>query len=372
MSGSDGDDSIISDDEVSPLKDRQREVYCEKLARFADYLRAEGKEPIRNIGYAEDSVRVRISRFHRMMKWVWNEEGQPTVEFTSKQGNAVNKALETDSLRKVDGGRFAAGSKRKLNDVLRNWFEFQDVDWEPKYTFSDDQPRNQPDPFHKQELKQLWEASLEYKTIRSYNNLSPSERSKMKAHIAQELGKPKDEVRPDDWDRINKCWKIPSLIRSTRGHGWRPDLVSRMEVSWYEPETQTIHIPEGEATKNDASWDPTLSDEGAATLEKWLKQRKLRSKYDGRDEIWLNREGNPYGSATLNDLLDNLLDAAGISSRGRKLVWYSFRHSVGTYVYHQYQDLEIVAEQLRQKSKESASKYVHPLPELKKEAAEIM
>ena len=40
--------------------------------------------------------------------------------------------------------------------------------------------------------------------------------------------------------------------------------------------------------------------------------------------------------------------------------------------YMEYQDLEMVAEQLREKSRTSASKYVHPLPELKKEAAEIM
>jgi len=105
---------------VNPLNDRQREIYCERLARFADYLKTKGKEPIRNIGYAEDSVSERISRFHRMMKWVWNEE-ELTIEFTSEHGDAVNNALETDSLRKMDGGRFAAGSKRKLNDVLRNW-----------------------------------------------------------------------------------------------------------------------------------------------------------------------------------------------------------------------------------------------------------
>jgi len=372
MSGSKGDGSVISDDQLTDLNDRQRTIYCEKLARFADYLKSEGKEPIKDIGYAEGTVKERISRFNRMMKWVWsNNEGAPT-ELTPEQGNAVNTALYADSLRTTNGERFAEGSKRKLNDVLRNWFEFQNIDWEPKYTFSDDGPENQPDPFLKKELKQIWEASLDYKTIPSYNNLSPKERDEKKAHIAQELGKPKDEVRPADWDRINKCWKIPSLIRSTRGHGWRPDLVGRMKVSWYEPETQTIHIPEGEAPKNDASWDATLSDEAAATLEKWLEQRELRSNYDGRDEIWLNREGNPYGSGTLTDLLDNLLDEAGISSRGRNLVWYSFRHSVGTYVFVEYQNLEMVAEQLRQKSKISASKYVHPLPELKKEAAEIM
>jgi integrase len=371
MSSSEGTKPSLSDDQATPLKDRQQEVYRDKLARFSEYLTTKGKEPKRDIGYAEDTVTEKISRFHRMVKWIWSNE-EPTTEFTAEHGDIVNEALETDSFRTVAGKRFTAGSKRKLNDVLRNWFEFQSVDWEPEYTFSDGNPANQPDPFHKKELKQLWEASLDYKTIPSYNNLTPTERSETKAHIAQELGKPKDEVGPDDWDRINKCWKIPSLIRSTRGHGWRPALIGSMKVDWYEPETQTIHIPEGKAPKNDASWDPKLSDEAAFALEKWLEQRDLRSKYDGRDEVWLNREGNPYDSGPLNELLTDLMEEAGIDTRGRNLVWYSFRHSVGTYVYHEYTDLAIVAEQLRQKSRTSAEKYVHPLPELKKEAAELM
>lgn len=371
MSRSESGISAVSNDQFAPLGDRQQEMYREKLNRFSEYLRTVGKDPTKQIGYAEDSVTEKVSRLHRMMEWVWNNE-EITIEFTTEHGDVVNTALETDSLRTVDGGRFAEGSKRKMNDVLRNWFEFQGMDWDPKYTFSDDGPANQPDPFHKKELQKLWEAALEYKTIPSYNNVSPDERDRMKTYIAQDLGKPKEEVRPADWDRFNKDWKIPSLIRTARSQGWRPALVKRMKVNWYEPETQTIHIPEGRAPKNDASWDVSLSEEGASALEKWLEQRKLREKYDGRDEIWLNRKGNPYDSGPLNDLLTNLIDEAGIETRGRNLVWYSFRHSVGTYVYHEYTDLEIVAQQLRQKSRNSASKYVHPLPELKKEAAEIM
>ena len=371
MSASGGNESLLTDEQLKPLNVQQQEMYCERLARFAEYLKREGKEPIRNIGYADGSINERIYRFHRMMKWVWKNEGS-TIEFTTEHGDAVNEALETDSLRKMDGGRFAAGSKRKLNDVLRNWFEFRDEDWDPKYTFSDKEPENQPDPFRKKELEQIWEASLEYQSVPSYNNLTPTERSDKKEYIAQVLGKPKDDVGPADWDRLNTCWKIPSLIRTTRGQGWRPDLIGRMKVSWYDPETQTIHIPAGEAPKNDSPWNPVLCDESASTLEKWLEQRKLREKYDGRDEIWLNRDGNPYNSGSLNDLLRNLLEEAEISARGRKLVWYSFRHSIGTYVYAEYKDLAIVAEHLRQNSEVAASNYVHPLPEVKKSTAELM
>ncbi|AFZ73763.1 tyrosine-type recombinase/integrase [Natronobacterium gregoryi] len=363
----------VSADQLAPLNERQRKVYSAKLARFSTYLETEGKEPKRSIGYSDGAVTERVSRFHRAVKWLWSTEGI-TTEIGIEDVDKINNALEEDRLQKLDGEPYVEGSKRKFNDVLRNWCAFLGEDWQPEYEFSDDAPakENRPDPFRKEELKRLTEAALTYKTIPSYNNLSPDERDRWKAHIAQELGKPKEDVRPADWDHINHSWKIPSLVRTSRGHGWRPDLVRRLKVQWYDSKTQTIHIPAGEAPKNDAPWNVELTDEEALYLENWLDQRELMERYDGRDEIWLNRKANPYDSGPLNDLLDNLMEEADIETRGRKLVWYSFRHSIGTYVYDEYRDLEIVAEQLRQTTTSAASKYVHKLPELKREAAELM
>lgn len=54
---------------------------------------------------------------------------------------------------------------------------------------------------------------------------------------------------------------------------------------------------------------------------------------------------------------------AGIEERGRKLVWYFFRHIAGTYIYDEYQDLRMVADVLRQNIIDAANCYVHPLPE---------
>lgn len=71
-------------------------------------------------------------------------------------------------------------------------------------------------------------------------------------------------------------------------------------------------------------------------------------------------------------MIGNLMQEAGIDSRGRKLVWYSFRHSIGTYIYDEYHDLRVVAEALRQNTREAADSYVHLLPELKREAADVM
>lgn len=366
--------SPISDKQLTRLNDLQREIYSNKLARFSEYLSEEGKDTIKKIGYSEESTAIRISRFNRLEKWLWSTEGEIVIQITTDEADKINKALWTDDLCQYDGDSYVSGSKRKFNNVLTNWFEFQGVEWSPTYKFSDDDPKkeNRPDPYTKSELIQLWETSLTYKSIPSYNNLAPAERDRWKAHIAQELGKPKSQVVPDDWNRINNDWHVPSLVRTTRSHGWRPAIIGRLKVDWYEPDDKAIYIPAGEAPKNDAYWRADLTDEGALALDNWLEQRELMDLYDGRDEIWLTREGNPYSSGTLNGLLQNLMDEAGIKKRGRKLVWYSFRHSVGTYVFAETKSLKMVAEQLRQKSRTSAEKYVHPLPEVKREAANIM
>ncbi len=361
----------LAEDQIEPLNHRQKNVYVSRLSQFTEYLQKKGKEPKKKIGYADKSVSVKISRFHQLVRYVWSNESTGT-QFTTDHGDTVNAALADDSFRRKDGGRYSEGSKRKFNDALRNWFEFQGEDWEPEITFSDERATNNADPFKKSELETLTEASLTYKSIPTYDNITPDERDRWKTHIAQELGKPKEEVVPADWDEINNCWKIPSLVRTTRECGWRPDLIGRIEVGWYDGENQTIDIPEGEAPKNDSAWSEPLTDEAAFMLEEWLSQRSNMEMYDGKKEIWLTRKGNPYSSGPLNDLLRNLMEEAGIKPHGRNLVWYSFRHSIGTYVYHEYTDLEIVSEKLRQNTRDAASRYVHPLPELKRDASKML
>lgn len=357
--------------EVDALNERQTSIYLSVRERFETYLREQGKVPRKSIGYAEDSIGPRVSRIQRVFDWLWESE-EVTTELSTDHADRFLEALDTDSYRAADGERYSEASKRKFRDTLENWFEFHDVEWEPTIRFTDDDAIGDADPFSRAELRKLWQAALQYKSIPSYNNLSPTERDRWRAYIAQELGKPKEEVSPADWEAINQDWKIPSLIRTTRAAGWRPAMVARLRVDWYDDSTQTIHIPQGQAVKNDAAWAQALDDESAFALENWLEQRENLDKYDGRNEIWLNRQENSYQSGSLNTLLRNLMGEADIEPYGRKLVWYSFRHSIGTYVYDEYKDLKIVAETLRQKSRASADRYVHPTPELKREAAGVM
>lgn len=369
-SSTDSETDPISDQDIYQLSSRQKGVYLSKLSWFEEYLREEGKDPNKGIGYADKSVNVRVSRLHRLMTWIWDDD--PTTDLNPSHADDIVSALNSDTLRKRNGDRYSEGSKRKFVNTLQSWFTFKDLDWHPKITFSDGKPEAQADPFSKRELERLWESSLRYEPIPSYNNLTPAERSRWRRYIANDLGKPTEDVSPDDWNKVNSLWEVPSLIRTVREAGWRPDLIERMPVNWYDASTHTIIIPAGEAPKNDSSWNQKLTNEAAYALEQWLEQRKNIERYDDSELIWLTREGNPMSSGPLNRLLRNLMEEAEIKPAGRNLVWYSFRHSIGTYLYYEYKDLKIVANTLRQESIKSADIYVDDIPELKREAAEIM
>ncbi|CQR49620.1 tyrosine-type recombinase/integrase [Haloferax massiliensis] len=354
------------------LNSRQQTVFRSTLSEFERYLRSEGRNPRKRIGYADKSVETRVSRVLQVVRWLWEVEDEVSTEINPDQADRAIEALDTDEFRRRDGERYFEGSKRKISNALVTWFEFRGVDWEPKIVFRDEPSKNNSDPFTREEVRLLYETSLTYKSIPKYNDLTPDERDRWYAYLAQELGKPKADVRPADWNKLNENWKIPSLIATEKAAAWRPALVGRMRAGWYDPSTQAIVIPGEYAVKNDSEWRQPLPNEAANTLEWWLEQRSNIAKYDDDDHVWLNRKGNPYSSQNLNYLLRNLMEEAGISERGRKLTWYSFRHTLATYTYEEYRDLKIVAETLRQNSTESAARYVHPTDEMKREVGSIL
>lgn len=366
------DVEFLGDESLDQLTPKELALFIEIWETFLEFLRTEGKNPKRNVGYAESNVRPLARRVHQVHSHFW-DQGRKILTLSSEHADEFVETLNDDQILNRSGEPYSEGSKRKFTQALEAHLRFQGVDWDPPITFSDNPGKSIGSaPFTKFEREKLFETSLNYLSPPSYSNVSPSERDRWNIYLAQLLGKPKDNIGPDDWESLQHNWKIPSLISTGLDIGPRAELVKRLSVDCVRVESGEIHIPADIAVKNDRSWTNQLSARSVTVLEKWLAQRKNISKYDNSDHIWLNRKGNPYNSATLNDLLAGLIEEAELNPDGRKLTWHSIRHSTGMYVYDETQDLEAVAEILRHATLESARKYAHPTPESQKEVVESL
>ncbi|MFB6200170.1 MAG: tyrosine-type recombinase/integrase [Candidatus Nanohaloarchaea archaeon] len=370
MTGKDDPDcEFLSSQSLSCLNYQQKILFSEVWSDLLAYLRFEGKRPDRNIGYAESNVRPLARRIYQVYEYCW-EQDIVAIELTTDVADDFVDALNNDKIESKTGDAYAEGSKRKFVQALSAYFDFLAVDWESNIKFGEEEPKLSSDPFTRAEREQLLNASFDYNSPPSYKNVSAEERDRWNAHLAEYLGSPKEEIGPDDWQELQTSWKYPSLISTALDAGWRAEMVGRLSVDLANLETGQIIIPPDVTVKNNSKWTVQLSNRSVKVLEKWLKQRANKTKYDQSDRIWLNRRGNPYNSKSLNNLLRNLIDDAGIEADGRKLTWHSIRHSTGTYIYNQEKDLEVVAEVLRHKSLQAARKYAHPSPEVKQDIIE--
>jgi len=360
---------FFSEESVSSLNFQQKVLYSEHWEQLLEWLRTEGKEPENNVGYKESNVRPVARRIHQSFKYAW-ERDHLVLDLTPELADKFVNGLQEDDVTTKDGKPYEENSKRKFVNALQAYFRFTEQDWDPTTSFSDEPPSFNSDPFNRRERELLLNTSLEYRSPPTYSNLSPEERDRWKAYIAQFLGKPKAEVTRVDWKELRQSWKIPALISTALDAGWRAEMVGRLETGHLDLANDQIIVPAEVAVKNDKKWEVALSNRSAKLLEKWLDQRSNKMKYDDSDNIWLNRRGNTYDSGNLNTLLSNLIEEAGIEANGRKLTWHSIRHSTGMYVYERERDLGLVANILRHKSLESARKYAHPTPETKQEVIE--
>jgi hypothetical protein len=99
-----------------------------------------------------------------------------------------------------------------------------------------------------------------------------------------------------------------------------------------------------------------------------MEERRGYEKYDTTDALWLTKYGNPYGSASLNDLLDRLKELTDIKPRNRDLSWYAIRRGSAT-MWTENSGLEQAGEQLRHKKLETTLQYVKGNAESRKEVA---
>lgn len=351
------------------LNDRQVVDYEAHREKMVEWLLNLGKDPDRVEGYALETVKGRIYRIDRFYRFVWdNLEDGYTKRVTTEH---ADKFME--HLAYSDHANSYKSQYMKALKMLFKWrhHQFGEEDWGPEITFYGSNSTTQPrDFFTKDERSKIRKAALEYGSIPTYSNLSPEERDKWKAHLAQRFEKPKEEVTESDWSKANG-WKTPSLVWTSLDAGLRPIEVARATTQWVDTENGLLRIPKEDSSKNTDNWIVGLRDETSQALRRWLKERENHEKYSDTDKIWLTRNGNPYSSNSLSYLLENLCEIADIPQDNRQISWYTIRHSVGTYMTRE-EDLAAAQAQLRHKSQQTTMRYDQAPVEDRKEALNKM
>ena len=356
---------IVPEPAKEYLNTRQTQDYKEYRETFLEWLSVFGKEPEKAEGYSKAVVKNTAYRTDQFFRWVWQKESY-TVAIDHSQADSY--------VRHLAGEDWSNSHKSKCVKAIKRLFEWKASErgselWNPDISFSEETPQPQ-DYLTRKEREQIREAALEYGSIPAYNTVTPEERSKWKAYLAQRFGKPKSEIGLEDWDRANG-WKIPSLVWVSLDTGLRPVEVSRAVISWVDLDNGVLRIPKDQSAKNRDNWIVGLRDQTTKSLARWIEERENYSHYQDSDHIWLTRESNPYNSHSLSYLAKKLCGIAGIETENRSMSWYSIRHSVGTYM-AQEGGLASTKTQLRHKSKKTTMRYDQTPVEDRKDALERM
>lgn len=338
-------------DALTPKAPREYRAFKED---YLDWLAAMGKNPHRRRGYADTTLEQISIKTDQIFRWLWDTEGRYTLQFGPDEADALM----------MEYARYDYTDANLLTfvKVIKRYFKYlrfekgRDYEWECDVKLSEKQ-RTERDYLRRDEFAPLYNAALDHGSVPHYNQVTPEERDRIKAHLAQRFEKPKTDITPDDFERANS-YKIASLVGVTLDVGLRPIEVTRAVVTWVNQRENTLDIPGNEATKSDNDWKCRLSDRSMRALGRWLDERKRYEKYDGTDALWLNRRGNPYNSRTLNYLLDQLIEDSSIEPNGRNITWYSLRHGVAT-AWANKEGLQHAREQLRHEKVETTMRYVH-------------
>ena len=360
--------TVVPNPSEAFLNKRQLVDYRSQREACLTWLLTFGKAPAEVDGYARSTVKTRASRMDIFYRWVWEKEGRYVVDITHDHADAFLQHLAYEDRSNADRSNYL-----KALQMLFKWRHHEHglPEWEPALTFYSNDGATQPrDYLTRGERTAIREAALEYGSVPSYSNLSPEERDRWKTYLAQRFEKPKSAVTPQDWGRANG-WKIPSLVATSLDTGLRPIEVERARTYWVDAPNQVLRIPKNESSKTTENWIVSIQSRTAEMLERWLDEREQYEHYQGTDALWLTRQGNPYRSATLKHVLQQLCEIADIATDNRQVSWYAIRHSVGTYMARE-EGLAAAQAQLRHKSTQTTMKYDQAPPEDRRKALDQM
>lgn len=326
---------------------------------FMEWLLTEGKNTYKKKGYSRSTVEHTHYKVDESYRWKWERDGEYTTEFTTDDASELIEML-------VKYGdhpdRYVYGfekSIRRLFKFLREERGRDIEDWEHDVDLKQSEGSSDhiKDKFYPEEMNALYEAALKKYSIP--NLYSPSitaeERDELKIHLSQRWGIPKDNITREKFNNASS-WKVPSIIAVTSDTGLRPIEVGRAKVEWFDLDRDEMVVPADEATKNKEYWNCDLSSKTSNAVRQWIDERETYETYRDEAGMWLTRNGNPYKARSLNKVLDNLMEIAGINERNRKLSWYSFRHGAAT-AWIKREGLSKAKNQLRHNSIETTEKY---------------
>jgi len=312
--------------------------------KLIDWFLDAGKDPENGEGYSKSTVEPAMYRIDRFFRFIWNssETGYTTWP-TQDQA--------TEYLKYIAIQEYENSYKKGIEKALKMLFKYQHhvretPEWDCKLEFKVSSNNPPEEYLTEMELVALRRVAHDYGSIPSYSNLSPLDRDRWKSYLAQQFGIPKTEVDKNDWEKAN-TWKFSSLVCTAIDAGLRPNEIENATLDWLDLENNVLQIPKADGGTDE--WIVSIREETARALKKWVEERQHYEKYDDTDLLWLTRRQNPYQSNSLNYLLENLCDEAGIESDDRQISWLTLRDSVGKHMADA-GDIELVREQLRHES----------------------
>lgn len=355
---------------ISPTRDAikeqlnwlQLETYNSWRMDFASWAYDRGKDPEFGEGYSKGSMRNIMSRVESFCVWLYGTDRGFTTDFRvsdldnywhdylkpkpSTETQSDIRTINTVSIAlKHRGLDYEIPNSKKVYERAKKKSANSFTDW-----------------LRPLELKGVRDASLEAYYIPPPEDHEPGEEDHYKAKLAQSLRKPKTEITDDDWAK-GRSWKIPSMVYVSRDVGFRPTEIEKSSTDWLvlkdkADEYSWLKIPKEEDSKDgDNNWSPILSNDAVRILKLWLDERANDPAYEDRDEIWLNREGNPYNADSLRDIMHKLMTTAGIDTENRETGWYMMRRGVGTELGNA-EGISAVMSQLRINREETARRYI--------------
>lgn len=344
--------------------------YREFKEDFIEWLLIEGRNTYKRQGYSDATVRTTHYKVEEAYRWLWDRDDAYTKEFTPEDATELIEFLVR---RTTHPESYVYTFEKSLKRLFKYFREKRNKDldeWNHDVPLDTNSDTSTKDKFYPEEMRSLYEAALSIGSVKSYHSVSAEERDQIKAYLAQRFEKPKSEIGPDEFEQANS-WKYASIVSVASDCGLRPIEVGRANVNWFDLDNRKMLVPKEESTKNDDEWECALSGHSVTAIENWLSERDSYDLYDGRDAMWLTRNGNGYNSGSLNRLLDKFIERAEFNQQGRDLSWYSFRHGAAS-MWAEQEGIYVAKNQLRHNNVETTMRYTRGSVDAATKAADSM